>query len=161
MLKRRIEATVFIKKGEQEIFEFMTDFSKSPQWSNVSEIKLISGDPIGVGTQYLEVFSSNGRIEEIPAQITILEPFTKWGFKSKSKAFELEMNYILEPEEEGTKVTGVGELDLTILSLSLTSHLIIVPMIQKRLENSLKSLKNVLELQLSKLPSAIKLPSDQ
>lgn len=145
MLKRKIETTVLIKKDAQEIFEFMTDFSNSPQWSKANEIKLISEGPVGVGTEYLEIFNSNGRIEEIPTQITIFEPFTKWGFKSKSKVFEMEISYILEPAEEGTKVTGVGELNLKMFSLSLTSHLIIVPIIQKRLNESLQALKNVLE----------------
>jgi len=160
-MKRSFTGSVIINKPQAEIFNFMTDLSKLPLWTNISEIKITSEGPTGVGTTYIETYEANGKISEIQSEITGFEPYSKWSYKTSSKPFSLKVSYSLTPLEEGVKIEGMGEMNLGLFSFSLPTHLVVVPMIKNRLENSLKTLKNVLEPQASTLPSAEELPEAQ
>lgn len=146
-MNRRFTSSVVISKSDADVFNFMTDLSKLPLWTNISDVKITSEGPIGIGTTYIETFESNGKISEIKSEIIEFEPSSKWSYKTSSKPFSLNVSYTLTPLEEGVKIEGIGEMSLGLFSFSLPTHLIIVPMIKSRLENSLKNLKNVLEPQ--------------
>ena len=85
----KLEASVVINRPTEEVFAFVTDIEKLPQWmSELVEAKQTSEGPMGVGTTMSAVASPLGRRAESTQEVTEYEPPAKIGTFSKFWAIQ-------------------------------------------------------------------------
>lgn len=106
----KIEHSLVINRPVEEVFEFMTDPEKTPQYeSGLLESGLTSEGPVGVGTTYREVRQFLGKRMESINEVTEYEPNSKFGFKTSSGPIPVEGNVTFESVEGGTRVSVIGQ----------------------------------------------------
>jgi carbon monoxide dehydrogenase subunit G len=108
------EKTVYIKRPQQEVFEFVSDpandagyrsGAKFSQWS--------SAGPVGVCSNMRTVDRFMGREVETTSEITIWDPPDKHAFETVGGPFPARFTLEFESIEGGTKLTSRGEIELT------------------------------------------------
>ena len=100
----KIEHSQVINRPIEEVFDFVTDIEKAPQWrAGVVESKKLSDEP-KVGAKGSEVLQFMGRRIDSTYEITEYEPSTKFGFKVISGPIPMEGGYSFESVESGTKL---------------------------------------------------------
>ena len=105
-----LRETVEIDRPLEEVFNYVVNVENAPKWQPaVIEVKRITNGPIGVGTKFKEVAKMMGRRVDTICEITELETNKKFAFKGTSSGpFEYESTYTLEPKENGTSISIVG-----------------------------------------------------
>ena len=142
----RIETSVVIKRPIEEVFAFVTDIEKFPQWTTeLVEVKETSDGSVGVGTTFIGVVKLLGRRMENTHEVTEYEPPTKIGVKTTSGPVSVKSGEIFEAAGENqTKVTVHGEAEVG--SVFHLAEPIVERMAQRQWEAGLENLKDVLEV---------------
>lgn len=107
----KMELSVEIKRPVEEVFAYLTDPAKEPEWNSaVLECRADPPGPIGVGSKIHIVSSILGRRTESTYEVTTLVPNKKYVHKTNTP-FPVEATYLVEPTAGGTEVTleGVAE----------------------------------------------------
>ncbi len=124
----------------------MSDLTHSAEWQNgLTEIRQITEQPLGVGTQFAFVRTFLGRKMEANNEITEFTPYTTVAFKTISGPIPAEPSYHFEPAEKGTKLTSKIKMQPRGF-VSLAEPLILASL-ERDVEANLKVLKNMLESQ--------------
>ena len=135
-----------INRPTEEVFAFVTDFEKSPQWmSELVEAKQTSEGPVGVGTTISAVASPLGRRIESTQEVAEYEPNSKFAFKSTSGPVASEDEYTFESVAGGTKVTRVAEAEMG--GFFRLAEPLARRMMQRQFETNFANLKDLLEAQ--------------
>jgi uncharacterized protein YndB with AHSA1/START domain len=140
----RIEASVVIDRPIEEVFAFVTDFEKLPQWmSELVEAKQTSEGPAGVGTTLSAVANPLGRRIENTLEVIEYEPNRKFAIKSTSGPVASEDRYTFESVAGGAKVTRVAEAEMG--GFFKLAEPLAVRMMRRQFETNFANLKDVLE----------------
>jgi uncharacterized membrane protein len=107
----RFEFTIEIGRPPSEVFAFVTDAGRLPEWqSSCSEAAWL--DEVGVGAHVREVRRFLGRRLEIEQEVTAYEPDRRFALKSLAGGpFPLAAEMTFEPADGGTRLTFSGEAD--------------------------------------------------
>jgi uncharacterized protein YndB with AHSA1/START domain len=108
----KVEASVDIKRPTAEVFAYVTDPTKTPEWSSLTlESSLEGGGPIGVGSRIRVIGKFLGRRTESTAEVTEYDPPRKFAIRDISGPIHLELERQLESIGEGTRYRSriVGE----------------------------------------------------
>lgn len=138
--------SIDIHAPPETIFAYLADFTRHAEWSNVVRIKLVSGEPGRVGSEY-EAF------ENIPAEITTfariseLDPPRRIGWEATDKrVFRTTWRFEIEPVGKASRLTQ----SVTFYPLTMFANLILyifrVPFVQKENLQSLERVKSRLEI---------------
>lgn len=101
----KIEASGEIKRPLEEVFAYLTDPSKLPEWNSlVLEAKTEQPGPVRVGSKIRTVAKFLGRHIDSMAEVTELVPNKKFVQKATSP-FPIEITNSVEQMAGGTKVT--------------------------------------------------------
>jgi uncharacterized protein YndB with AHSA1/START domain len=102
------EITVVIERPVEDVFAVITDVSKTPAWTpGLAEVRREDGGPIEVGQSLTFVGSFLGRSYESVAVCTELVAGERFGTKTSSGPFHLEVDTRLEPVANGTRMATV------------------------------------------------------
>jgi len=141
-----IEVSTVINRPIEEVFAFAANIENNPQWqSSVSEARITSEGPIGVGTTYRYVAQLLGRQMDTVGEYTAYEPNRKYSFKSTSGPFPIEGGLTCEAAEGGTKVALAVEADIG--GFFKIAEPLVVRMIRRQMEADMGNLKDLLEAQ--------------
>lgn len=105
------EKRIFIKRPQQEVFEFVTNPANSTQWqrTTISSEWTSDGSP-GVGSKIKSVIKLFGRPIEGEVEVTEWEPYNAYGYKGSGGSFQVAGKVWIEPKGGGTQVTLNGQV---------------------------------------------------
>jgi uncharacterized protein YndB with AHSA1/START domain len=103
----RAEHTVVIRRPPEEVFAFLTDLSRVPEWqSGAVEVRGPDAD-LGVGTTYVEVLKFLGKRIEATIQVTEYEPGRRFSIKTLSGPIPFQVQHTLTPSDGGGTTLSV------------------------------------------------------
>jgi carbon monoxide dehydrogenase subunit G len=106
------EISVFIDRPPQEVFDFIANPDNELLWQkNLLSSEWISPDPVGIGSTKRVVTKVFGRKLEATAEYTVWDPPNMYSFKVDDGPFSVVGTTNFRPEENGTKVTLVGQIE--------------------------------------------------
>lgn len=107
----KINKSLVINRPIDEVFDYIGDQRNTPQWqSGLVEVRRITEGPPGIGTKHAFVRKFMGRKMEATNEYIAYEPNKKITFKTTSGPVRLEASYLFESTADGTKVTGLIEM---------------------------------------------------
>jgi uncharacterized protein YndB with AHSA1/START domain len=145
----RVEASVDIMRPIAEVFAYVTDPTKTPEWSSLALACTLEGSgPIGVGSRMRTIGKFLGRRLESTAEVTRYDPPTKFAMRDISGPGRFEIERQLESVGEGTRYrsTIVGESG----GLFKLADPAVAALMKRTVETDLHTLKVLLE---AKVPS--------
>ena len=142
------EMSIIIKRPIEEVFAFVSDLKNGPQWqTGLFEVRQITKDPIGLGSQFASVRKFLGRKLEADVEIVTYEPNHKLVIKSPSATVPFEESFLFETVADGTKVTTQVELHPS--GFMGLAEPMILGSLKREMESTFGDLKVLLENQLS------------
>ena len=106
----RIEHTITIERPVNEVFSYMTNLERMPEWqSSLAEMRQESDGEMRVGTRLREVRKFLGRQMQSTLEVTEWEPDRRWALRVVEGPVEYRVDHILEPADGGTRLHWVGE----------------------------------------------------
>lgn len=137
------ENSIIVQRPAEDVFAFITDPQKSSTWHRSNEITPISDGPIREGKRYrvtgkffLWKFKSESVVSEFKENHLVT-------FQSSSRQFPFVLRYVLEPVDNGTRLTEIGEADPpTLMKLALSAY---IGSAKRNSERGLRLLKTYLE----------------
>jgi uncharacterized protein YndB with AHSA1/START domain len=102
------EITVVIERPVEDVFAVLTDVSKTAAWTpGLTEVRREDDGPLQVGQTLTFIGSFLGRSYESVAACTELVVGERFGTKTSSGPFQLEIDARLEPVANGTRMATV------------------------------------------------------
>ena len=140
----KLHATIIVHRPIEDVFAFVADQSKLPQWqAGVVGAGLVSDEPMGVGARYATTIELMGRRYETAGVITEYDPPHKYAFQATAGSFPVDGAFLCESSRLGTRVTFDGELKQTGL-MRMTARLL-GPVMDSQLASNFQKLKEILE----------------
>lgn len=147
----RVDATVFINRPVDEVFAFVIDLRNGKMWqAGFIESRPMSEEPIGVGSKFQDVREFLGRHIVSEGEVIAYEPAQKFGLKVGFGPVPFMGIFNFEPDEDGTKMTFVGEGEPGFFFKLLEP--VVMWAFRKRMEENFATLKEVLEGPFWKTP---------
>jgi uncharacterized protein YndB with AHSA1/START domain len=106
----RMEHTVVIRRPPAEVFAYLTDVERLPEWQASANEVRVEGD-VGLGARIREVRIFLGRRAESTLEVIEYVPDRKFSLRVVSGPLPFEVRHTLRPENEGTRLDWIGEAD--------------------------------------------------
>jgi uncharacterized protein YndB with AHSA1/START domain len=100
----RVEHQVTINRPPSEVFAYLTDVEKIPQWQATAISARLESERLETGAKAVEVRRFLGREMESTIHVTDLEPDRRFEAEVVSGPLEYRFSHRLEPEGDGTKI---------------------------------------------------------
>lgn len=110
---------------------------------NIKESKKLTDGPIAAGTKFRETRIMNGKEASADLLISAYEPNTHVGISTEAEGIKVEYHYYLSPEDKGTRVKWVCELEASGLRKMMLP--MVAGIMKKEDGNHLQKLKAHLE----------------
>jgi uncharacterized protein YndB with AHSA1/START domain len=136
--------TVTIHRPPEDVFAYVVDGEKCPEWrSHVTDIKRISGDG-GVGTFYSQgVRGPMGRRIAADYRVTVCEPNRLLEFQTPTGPVRPHGRFEISPEGDGSRLTLMLDAEMTGLASLLMGR-----MVQRTMDSEVQAIdrmKTILE----------------
>jgi uncharacterized protein YndB with AHSA1/START domain len=105
-----MEHTVRINRPPADVFRYLTDVEKAPEWQ-ASALEVSPEGEIGVGARIREIRNFLGRRAESTLEVTEYEPGRRFSLRVVSGPLPFEVRHALAPDGEGTRLDWVAETD--------------------------------------------------
>ncbi|HVC40327.1 MAG TPA: SRPBCC family protein [Candidatus Dormibacteraeota bacterium] len=103
-----ISYVVEIQRPVDDVFAVLESFDRFPEWnSGVTQSRLASPGPLGVGSEAVAVGRLLGRTYEMRSVFTAYVKNQMIASRTVSGPFHLEIQYLVEPIPGGTRFTTV------------------------------------------------------
>ena len=140
----KIDFSVVVNRPPAAVFEYLTDPANLPQWqSGVTEARLVSDGPMGVGSRMTDVRSMLGRKMESTVEVTEYEPPKLFSLKSITGPVQFQVRHTLEPSDGGTKLTFAGQGEPG--GFFKLAEPVVARTVERRFKADLETLKDMLE----------------
>ena len=140
----QFRTSLVIRRPVEDVFTFVSNYQNSPQWvSGGLEHTKVSAGPIGVGTVIRTTGRTMGLRIEVMRIVTAYEPCARYAFQSEYRQVPLTTTVLIEPVQDGTRLTIVveGEPD----GLFKATAPLVLGTVRQQFEGDLRRLKTVLE----------------
>jgi uncharacterized protein YndB with AHSA1/START domain len=137
-----MEHTVRIDRPPVEVFTYLTDLEKLPEWQS-SAVEASAEGEMGVGTRIRETRNFLGRRAESTLEVIEYEPGRRFSLRVLTGPLPFEVRHELSPENGGTRLDWVVEADtsrfpkLAVRMMAGTA--------ERQFKGDLERLKRVLE----------------
>jgi uncharacterized protein YndB with AHSA1/START domain len=106
----RMEHSVVINRPPREVFAYLTDVERLPEWqASANEVR--TDGELGIGARIHEVRTLLGRRAESTLEVIEYEPDRKFSLRVVSGPLPFEVRHTLTPENGGTRLDWFGEAD--------------------------------------------------
>lgn len=140
----KVEASVDIDRPIDEVFAYVMDPAKTPEWSSISlEATLEGAGPIGVGSRIKGVGKILGRRQESTSEVTVFEPPFRVAMRAVSGPGRFELERRLESIGKGTRYHSTLVADPG--GLFKLADPIVSALMKRTVETDLHTLKAMLE----------------
>ena len=79
----KVDYTVPIRRGPTEVYDYVTDVERIPEWQHVAGVRKVTKHdpgPLHVGSRFTMERTSRGNVASIDATVTALEPSRRFDF---------------------------------------------------------------------------------
>ncbi len=105
-----VESQLQISASPEEVFAYLSDLEKHPEWSHCMEIKKTSEGPVGVGTTYQSKGKNFGLTANERVEVTEHRPSERFAWLTKGAlGMKFGWSFDMSPQEGGTLVTELFE----------------------------------------------------
>jgi hypothetical protein len=141
----RVVESIVVESSPDAVWAVISDLDTHTTWRPaLKEFRKVSDGPVAVGTQIREVLEWRGREIVIDDVVTAFERSRRLGIRGGWKAADFELNLVLEPVADGTKVTMDWPLHPKSFLLKLATPFLGGPM-RKATREELELLKEFVE----------------
>ena len=106
----KLEHEVVIERPLEEVFGYVSDPSRVPEWqSGVLEVRKDGDEPMRAGLRWREVRTFMGRRVEGTLEATAYEPNTEFALRVVSGPIPLRVRQRFESTDGGTRISIVAE----------------------------------------------------
>ena len=144
----KVEASVDIDRPIEEVFAYVADPTKAPEWSSIAlECTPEGGGPIGVGSRIRTVGKFLGRRLESTLEVTEYDPPRKLAMRAVSGPVHTDIERRLESIGQGTRYHSAltGESD----GLFKLADPIVAVLMRRTVETDHQTLKALLEAKVA------------
>lgn len=146
----RVELEHFVPHPPERVFAVLSDPARRPDWQeNTSDVEILDGGPVGVGTRWRETQRGVGRVE---AEVVGLDPPSRWVEAGETHAGGGRIAVGLEPADGG----GATRLTMTVeLRLHGARRLMgpaLEPMVRRQMPRDLDRLSALLDDEAASRP---------
>lgn len=139
-----IESQLQIRASPEEVFAYLSDLEKHPEWSHCMEIKKTSEGPVGVGATYQSKGKNFGITANETVEVTEHRPSGRFAWLTTGAfGWKFGWSFEMQPQEGGTLLierfdppTGFGASLINALAGSST---------RRAMEEGLANIKEKLE----------------
>jgi uncharacterized membrane protein len=140
----QLNETITISRSPSEVFAFLADLNNFPKWrANLVSFKVLTAGPTEVGTRCTEVVQVGPMRATGSCDVTEFSPGRMMAFKAVSAGIIYDGRILVEPWEEGSKLTLTGDVQPKGLSK------LVQPILKGKLESGIRkevtSIKEFLE----------------
>ena len=129
----RCESTVTIARTPDEVFPWLVDDDKVPQWMSGLELyEPLEPGPLHVGSRIRQKLSVSGQHLSFELHVTELAPPRRAVLQFEGSGFNAANEYVLADDVGGARVTWVVSGDTTSFKAKL-----VAPMVQAKLQEKL------------------------
>jgi carbon monoxide dehydrogenase subunit G len=141
----RAEHTVLVERPPQEVFGFLTDLAKVPQWQSGAVEVRGPEQAVGVGTTYVEILKFLGKRMEATIEVTEFEPDRRFSLKTRSGPIPFEVRHTLEPADGGGATRLRVELEGEPGGFFKLAEPLVMRKAQRQVEEDFAALKRMVE----------------
>jgi uncharacterized protein YndB with AHSA1/START domain len=141
----KFEISLHINRPVAEVFKYMNDPTKMPEWNSTIEEATPSETPVKVGTRVRSRLRMLGRKIEGTYEVVELEPNKRVVNKS-DEPFPLKVINTFEAENGGTRLVSAAEGELG--GFFKLSEPILTRIVKKQLQAQYETAKELLEAQV-------------
>lgn len=105
-----MEHSIFIDRAPAEVFSYLTDVEKLPEWQS-SAVEASAVGEMRVGARVMETRNFLGRRAESTLEVTEYVPGRKYSLRVVSGPLPFEVRHELSPEDGGTRLGWAAEAD--------------------------------------------------
>ena len=139
----RIEHAIAIARPPDEVFAYLTDVERLPDWQeSCIEAEREGEGPVGAGARWREVRSAAGRRIQSRCEVVAHEPGRRFDIRS-SAPVPFTVRHTLEPAAAGTRLAVVGEGDTS--RLPRLARPMVERIARRQFHSDLERLKRMLE----------------
>jgi carbon monoxide dehydrogenase subunit G len=129
----RCESTVTVDKPPAEVFPWLLDADKVPQWMTGLEVyEPLDPPPLAVGSKIRQQLSISGQQLRFDLAVAELEAPSRAVLRFEGSGFSAANEYSVEPADGGSRVTWVIAGETTSFKAKLMA-----PMVQAKLQEKL------------------------
>ena len=137
-----VEHTVEIERPITEVFEYLTDVGRLPEWqTSVSEVHV--DGPLEQGARFREVREFMGRRATSTLEVTAFEPPSRFALRVVEGPIAYEIDHRLEDAGERTRVTFAGRGDTGRVPRLMRG--MVERAVERQMRNDADALRGVLE----------------
>jgi hypothetical protein len=133
---------VVIYRPPEEVFAFVADLDNWV-WSASEDGERTYHTPVDIGDTFRQAFEAQGQPVELRGEVTGSKPGKSLSFGYIWEGSSLELSFIFEPVDDGTRLTGRG------LGYASGMYLMFEPFINlevnREIESNLNNLKSLME----------------
>jgi carbon monoxide dehydrogenase subunit G len=100
----RFTKTIEIARSPQEVFAYLADVSKLPEWQSSLQSASSDDAELRVGSRIREKRKFMGRDVTTHLEVTALERPRRFDLKSRGGPISFEIHHVLEPVQRGTRL---------------------------------------------------------
>lgn len=142
----KIETSIMINRPIEEVFTFVANPVNAAQWAGpVTESRITSEGPVGVGTTSTRVTQFLGRKSEDTYVVTEYKPNHKFAEKATSGNLHTEEIFTFKAVNGGTEVNLVGEVEAT--GFIKMAEPVFARVAKRQVETDIQNLKDLMESQ--------------
>jgi carbon monoxide dehydrogenase subunit G len=102
----RVTETIRIARPPEDVWAVVSDLDTHSEWRPaIVELTQVSPSPLEVGSRLREVLRWRGRELELDDVVTALEPPRRLAIHGGWSAADFDLELLLEPDGDGTRVT--------------------------------------------------------
>ena len=137
-----VEHTVEIDRSIDEVFAYLTDVARLPEWqASVSEVHV--DGPIEQGTRFRDVREFMGRRAASTLEVTAYKPPSRFALRVAEGPIAYEIDHVLEATGRGTRVTFSGRGETTRVPRLMRG--MVERAVERQLAKDAEALKQALE----------------
>jgi len=106
-----VTGSVEIKRSPQEVFVYLADPSRRPEWQEaVERIEMVEGTPEGLGARVRETRTIQGTARTFTWEVTEYEPGRSYGLRGIDGPVRTRVLMTLSPVDGGTRTSVETEI---------------------------------------------------
>ncbi len=141
----KVEISLHINRPVAEVFNYLNDPAKMPEWNSTMEEATPSESPLKVGTRIRTRVRMLGRKIEGTVEVVEHEPNKRFVLKG-DQPFPLKAIYTFQAENGGTRLVSAAEAELG--GFFKLSEPILERIVKKQLKAQFETAKELLEAQV-------------
>ena len=138
----RFATTVEIARPPEEVFAYLADVSKLPEWQ-ASLVRASADGEVRVGTRIRERRTFMGRERDTELEVTVYEPPRRFDLRSRGGPVSFDIRHVLEPAGGGTRLNA--ELDFKLGAMIRLAARPLLKPAEREFHDDFQRLKRTLE----------------